>query len=241
MIDHGDEVRLLGAGESLTLGRGPNSPLTGAPVDLVVDDHPSLHRHAATVSAETEGWSVTAAGRLRVGVIDPESGGRLWAMSGSGPLRVGLAAATIELEPAPGHIIEISIRDQRSRGTAYLSSPPVDLADVPSDPTAVARIDEQAGYFRALVLLCEPLLGTGPAQGLPTDQQIAVRLNQTGLEARRQTVRSVEHRLAYARQRLGLAADGAGSEVTGAREKLARFAITSGAIRREHLHALQIA
>ena len=67
-------------------------------------------------------------------------------------------------------------------------------------------LDRSAGYFRALVALCEPRLRDPGSDAVASAGEIARRLTASGQEQGRVSQKAVERRLANVRQRLGIGA-----------------------------------
>jgi len=89
-----------------------------------------------------------------------------------------------------------------SGGATVRGDEPGDDSD---DATVVpVRVDRSAGYFRALVALCEPQLLDPTSSEVATDLQIARRLNRAGTEPGRMSGKTVERRLDNCRTRFGL-------------------------------------
>ena len=113
---------------------------------------------------------------------------------------------------------------------------------VTGEETAPAfRIDRSSGYFRALVGLCSVrIVGEGP-DDLPTNAQIALLLSRSGQEPRPVTAKTVERRLDYCAQVLGLKSHDLDPETPALRadrKVLADLALATGTVARTDLDIL---
>jgi serine/threonine-protein kinase len=185
----------LEPGAVLRFGRG--LPEDG--IDLTLCDDRRLHRHSGTIGVVADGWTLTNTGaRLRLLVRDREGVGR-------DELGPG------EHRPIPwrSSVVEVVLGSDRIELR-------VDQVDAPPSPGAAApsvsgeatvepfTLDRDAAYFRTLVALCEPRLLDPHADWVPSDAEVAVRLNRTGGEDRHATARAIERRVAYLRSALAL-------------------------------------
>jgi len=224
-----DRTWCLAPGEALTFGRRTSDRQPPSRRHLGLSDHPSLHSHAGTITADDHGWIVVNAGRwLSL---------RVFEVGGSGRADV-----------APGR----SLRSPWSRGRVEVIAGEVAVAfevDAPAGPedvavparplvtgdTASLQLDRTAGYFRAVVALCEPRLRDPGTERVATTAEIALALNRAG-ERPPVSVKAVERRLAHARRRFGVGGDdpegisAAGLEVRDAARQFADLLLRVGAV-----------
>lgn len=221
------------AGEQCSFGRGLDI------VDLVLTDDPRVHRHAGTAVVDESGWTLHNDGRwlhLRVTALDRrafdvlEPGATLRVPWNRARVDIVVGSDTIGFEAFHSGLVRPA-----SRPLA------VETGDVRTAiPVEIAR---NSGAFRALLALCEPRLAESGNPTLPTNQEIALRLNRSGAEDRRVTAKTIERRLDYCRRRLGLkarAADGGqlGVDYRAARQQLVDAAIMAGLVAASDLELL---
>lgn len=171
-------------------------------VDLPLADDPRLHRRCGTIEVGDDSWEIRNEGRwLRVRVVGLDRPGHDL-----------LAPGEALVVPWRHARIEVHTGTDAYAFTAELPSrEPLELDVVPSveedgeEATATpVRIDRNAGYFRALVALCEPQLVDPSCAAVATDLEIARRLNRSGRERARVSGKTVERRLDHCRTRFGL-------------------------------------
>jgi hypothetical protein len=185
----------LEPGAVLRFGRG--LPEDG--IDLTLCDDRRLHRHAGTIGVAADGWSLTNTGaRLRLLVRDRDGVGR-------DELGPG------ERRPIPwrSSVVEVVLGNDRIELRVDQVDAPPSQGDVAPPVRGEATVepfalDRDAAYFRTLVALCEPRLLDPHADWVPSDAEIAVRLNRAGSEERHATARAIERRVGYLRNALAL-------------------------------------
>ncbi|MFN8050592.1 MAG: hypothetical protein U0Q22_04085 [Acidimicrobiales bacterium] len=234
--------RCLESGDRVRFGRGGS--VDDDDVELVVHDDPRLHRHCGTIDVDDDGWSVANTGRwLRVRVVSLDRAGFDDLRPGD-RLRVPWRSARVEI-----HVGErCHAFTARFTSEAEACGPPSDGAlsgdgDGDVGTAAPVRLDRAAGYFRALVALCEPQLRDPSSTEVATDLQIALRLNGLSIETRRVSGKAIERRLDQCRVRFGLkeydhAGFAAGLERRDARRRLVEAAILSGTVSADDLQVL---
>jgi hypothetical protein len=229
----------LAAGEAATFGRRVDvDDRPDEAVHLGLSDNPRLHAHAGTVAADQAGWVLTNNGRwlhLRV----TEHGG---------PNRLDLDPGRVARVPYARCRVEVATGDEV---VGFDVDCPV-LAGLGADAVASLLVgatstvgglglDREAGYFRALVALCEPRLRDPQTGDVATVAQIVRTLNRTGLEPEPVTAKAVERRLAHVRRKLavgGIDPDGvsaAGLEARDASRQLADLVLRTGTVGRDDL------
>jgi hypothetical protein len=205
----------------LRFGRG--APEDG--VDLTLCDDRRLHRHAGTIGVTDDGWFLTNTGaRLRLLVRDRQGVGR-----------DVLEPGEHRLVPWHSTVVEIVLGIDRVQLRVDRTAPIVTTGDRPTTAGGEVTVepfelDRGAAYFRTLVALCEPRLVDPHADWLPSDAEVAVRLNLSGREARHATTRGVERRLAYLRQALGLRDTDEIGRSVGLERRHGRAELVEGAI-----------
>lgn len=234
IVDYRSFHRSLAPGGTITMGRGPIAR-SGRPIDLVLD-RKDLHRHFASLTVLEHGWELAAeSNQLRMEVVDVGTGALLHtAIPGYPAVLVRSPKVRIVINVDPKSPIAVEVSDLREHiGQAVALKSPLE-----GDRTVPVHLSP--GSFRALVALCEPLLVDATSADLPTDAQIANRLNRAGVEEREQNPRNVRRRLDAVRDRVGLGADeGPGSEIRNARLLLAKYAVDRGIVTRADLAVLE--
>jgi hypothetical protein len=225
LLRHGARTIELSAGEQCLIGRDPSAQ--------VRFDDDRVHRQLAIVSAADDSWTVVNVGRWLVVQLARRDGtGRDEVRPGESRT-VGWSATELAVTLGDGerHALEIELTAQHA-DAATLTLP----SDGPE--TAAGELRPGTGYFRALVALAEPRL-TGRL-ATPTDAQIALRLNRSGRELRRVGAKTVERRLDYCRERLGLKGSPAEWDSNrNARDVLAEVAVAAGVVRPHDLAELE--
>lgn len=210
-------------GQPLTVGRA----YAASPPDIVLGLDERLHRRAARVTADYDGWLIENTGSwLRLVVAD-----------GSGTL-------TDEVLPQQAlrvkwRVLVLAVDLHDAKPTVRLDHPAWDQIDgaaanppYAGDTTRPFReLNRSTGYFRALVALCEPRLRRS-LDPLPTDSQIAARLRRHPAETGDVKAKTVEKRLDNCRNILGLknSEGGLGSEDRMARVRLMETALRFGLV-----------
>lgn len=221
----------VAVGESVTFGRGGLDD----GVELTLSSDERLHRTAGRVVVHDHGWELVNTGRwLHLLASD---------LDGSG--RDDLAPGVSRLIPWSRVLVEIPL------GHSTLSFEVVSPRDSGADERVMEghgtiepfRVDRTAGYFRALVALCEPRLIEPTSVEIPSDAQVAVRLNGSGTESRHLTAKAIERRFDYVRRILGLKVfedglSGVGAERSDARQSLVDIALATGTVSRRDLDAI---
>ncbi len=91
--------------------------------------------------------------------------------------------------------------------------PSLTAATSPAAPTVAGDtvrgldLDRSAGYFRALVALCEPRLRDASSTEVATVAEVARTLSGLPSESGRVSIKAVERRLAHARSRVAIGGD----------------------------------
>ncbi len=210
------------AGEQCSFGRGLDI------VDLVLTDDRRVHRHAGTAVVDEDSWTLHNDGRwlrLRVTALDRRA---FDVLEPGSVLRVPWDRARVDIVVGTDTIGF----EAHHHGLALPAPRP--LAVDPGDArTAIPRaIARDSGAFRALLALCEPRLTESGSDDLPTNQEIALRLNRSGVEERRVTAKTVERRLDYCRRRL---------ELKGRAEQGSNLGVDHRALRRQLIEAALMA
>ena len=222
------------AGEVVRFGRA--GPEEG--VDLTLSQDRRLHRHAGSIAVGDDGWQLANTGsRLHLLVADLDGAGQ-----------DDLPPGAVRPIPWTRTLVAIALGAERVELTVeqvITGSPAADAVVARTgDPTIEPfALDRSTAYFRTLVALCEPRL-TDPRAPIPSDAQLAVRLNRSGCEQRHLTSRSIERRLNYLRQTLSLRdtdANGSslGLERRDGRVQLVELALTTGLVTARDLGLLE--
>ena len=226
------------SGGSIGFGRAEVDRAPGdRPVELELAADPRLHRRCGTVTVDDAGWDLANEGRWlrllvvgldRTGLVHLAPGDRLRVPWHRTRVEVHVGGRTYGFEACHARLGLDSDSSDTST-VARSSSDPLSAGPVPGATVAPVRVDRSAGYFRALVALCEPRL-LDPSTGSPaTDLEIARRLNQSGAEASRISGKTVERRLDLCRTRFGLKAAGPGG-AAGLERRDGRRALVEAAL-----------
>lgn len=238
-IRHANTAIDLAPEEQITFGRSTADTDAPSTRHLGLTADAALHAHAGTVVAGDGGWTIINTGRwlrLRLQEID-------------GPGSAEVAPGRSLLVPWPRSRLEIAT------GTEVVGFVVEAELDASFTPSAVAPLtagetvgglglDRDAGYFRALVALCEPQLREPGCARVATAAEIARVLNRLETEPERVTAKAVERRLAHVRRRIGVGGrdpDGisaAGLEQRDAAERLVNIALRTGTVTRADLDLL---
>jgi hypothetical protein len=223
-------TREIECGRSVAFGRSGEAEV------LPLSDDGRLHRQCGVISVAPDGWTIRNTGRWlsirvssadRCGVDVLRSGEWLRVPWPSAEVSVCVGAATY------GFLARSQVLPVPAAVSPPMSS---ELTEVP------VPIDRSAAYFRALVALCEPMLLDPRSSEVPTDLQVAWRLNRSPLEQRRVTGKTVERRLDTCRARFGLKetteGTSAGLERRDGRRALVELALRTGTVGHRDLLAL---
>ena len=228
--------RRFGVGTVTTFGRG------GGGVDLALADDQRLHRHCGTIVVTDDGWELHNVGRwLRMRLTRHDRFGVDSVRPGES-IRVPWTDTRVQIFVGDRVHEFTATRYGRQMGTpASVGGSVLDGRD--DDATCVpVPVDRSAGYFRALVALCEPQLLDPTSRDVATDLQIALRLNRTGLERGRLSGKSIERRLDTCKARFGLkdVADGvaSGLERRDSRRRLVELALLTATVTLDDLVVL---
>lgn len=219
-------------GATYTIGRSSEA----GTVDLPLGDDGRIHRRCGTITVDDRGSTVANVGAwLPLQIVD---------LDGTGDLRID----PNEGRAIPFHRYSISIdlgdsrpsiriETERSASVAVATSDAGDGAST----VGMTTISRRAGYFKALVALCEPRLLDPMSSVIPSDHQIASRINRAGVEPQRVTADIIERRLAYCRERLGLRdrSAGPGAEDRQARHRLLEFVFNNRIVGLDDLDRLR--
>ncbi len=214
------------AGEELQFGREGGG--TGSFLGISSDAR--VHRVLGKIQCLEEGWRLENLGRwINLLVADQDGPGQdLVAVGTSQVIAWERTTVSIALDAV---VVSFAVHCDRPLVATVLS------AATGSETVRPAQFDEQSGYFRVLVALCEQRLNDSRLTHLPTSAQIAVRLNALNLEDGSLTAKGVNRRIDYCRLRLGLESR-AGEESRYARQELVDVALRLGIVSRAHLRIL---
>ena len=205
---------------------------------LVLSDSTALHARAGRLEVDGSGCTLSNTGRwLRLRLIhldgversDLDPGRSLlmpWTRS-----RVEVAAGAETF----GFQVEVP---------QPAGAPPADAGPA-GDTVRGHGLDRSAGYFRALVALCEPRLRDPGSDAVAAAGDIARRLSASGREDGRVSAKAVERRLANVRQRLGVGAadpyggSAEGVEMRDAARQLVDLVLRTGTVTRADLALLE--
>jgi hypothetical protein len=179
-ITNGDNSIEIQAGERADFGRAPG-PLQIAP------DEDRISRVHGSIQASAEGsWSVTSMGSYSgFTVFDCETPSRLHIPVKAGPLRIPFAWAILAVEVV-GDRYCLEVRGPGATGWAsswgsVLHTPRAETTGHTQPLWHTRNITGPDGkvrrWYQALVAMCEPRLRTPPVERIPTDNEIAKRLN----------------------------------------------------------------
>ena len=193
----------IAPGHAAVLGRG--SP--DRPADLRVADSLDLSRTAAAVHHDEAGrWSVEAASSKNGVVVRHVSGSVIQIPPGS---RLEMPewftqAYVVITTPSAEYEVSVGVTDRAhdqpgDSGRRRVVSDQSTHIVLPRDPN---RAD-----YRTALLLCEPMLEDPFNRRVPTEGEIAQRLNRLGLEEPEIGARTVERRLARLRERFEVASN----------------------------------
>ena len=227
----------LQVGEQTSFGRG------GGIGGFSVSSDPRLHRVCGVITfLEGRGRVENRGSWLHMRVVKNNSGAVEFVAPGES---AEIVWAESSLEICLGNeVVEVLVTQPAPELVATNPEVPRDLDGQPT-MTPLA-LDRSSGYFRALVALCERALLSPRDPEIPSDQQVALRLWQSGKEAVRPSGKTIERRLDHCRCRAGLkdvAADGssAGLERRNARGQLVEVAILTGTVTLADLELLDCA
>lgn len=224
----------LEPGRTLTFGRtrddqtGPGLVGHGDEAHLALSSSEQLHAVAGTVEALDDGWVLVNRGRwLQLRVVRRD-----------GPETTDLAPARTLRVPWPSVRVELVTGEEQVG--FQVDCPVLDvaggfIAPVAGDTVRGLDLDRRAGYFRALVALCEPRLRDPSTTEVPTVAEVARTLSRLPAEPERVSIKAVERRLAHARRRVAIGGDAdgvsaAGLEVRDAGRRLVDLLLRTGTV-----------
>jgi hypothetical protein len=226
-IRSGATEHVLDVGDWATFGRAGESS-----VDIEVADDDRLHRRLGQFGVAEDGWILRNVGRwLHLHVFDEEGPGNDTVRPGV-ERRIPWRLSRVELRLGDCSY-GLSVRYEGRFRPPLAGGVVGGGASDETRPTF--RLDRRAGYFRALVALCEPGLRPTPVAVVPSNAEIAATLNRCGAEPRCLTAKTIERRLDYCSQLLGLkggpgGASGPGLERRDLRARLAEVAVATGSV-----------
>ena len=241
LVRHGALEWRLRPGEGLTFGRRPAAADDAGPSTephLGLSDSTALHARAGRLAVDESGCTLANTGRwLRLRLVHLD-----------GIERSDLDPGRSVRVPWVRTRIEVAAGVQ-TVGFELVGRIPVDqpaAVDVPAGDTQRGLgLDRSAGYFRALVALCEPRLRHPGTDAVAAAGDIARRLTGSGRESGRVSAKAVERRLANVRHRLGIGGtdpDGGsaeGLEVRDATRQLVELLLRTGTVTRADLALLE--
>ena len=219
-------------GATYTFGRSSDTYI----VDLPLGEDERIHRCCGSISISDHDSTVANLGAwLPLQIVD---------LDGTGGLRID--PSHTRTVPFRRYAMMIDLGDDRPSihieadrpASVFMATPE---AQDGANTIGLTTISKRAGYFKALVALCEPRLLDPMSTVVPTDQQIATRINRARVEPHRLTSNIIERRLAYCRERLGLRDRdaGMGTEDRQARHRLLEFVFNNRIVGLEDLDRLQ--
>jgi hypothetical protein len=170
-------------GESLTFGRAVG-PLHIAPGDDRVS-----RQHGEIGCTETGWWVQSKSPHYGFAVYDSDTPSRLHVPPGAGPVIVPFANAIVSIEIlGTRHHFQVSSRGANNwswnwgphvrHATPQVTTRPEGETRYVWENVSVRGRDGQVlQWYRALVAMCEPRLQNPPVERIPTDVEIAKRLN----------------------------------------------------------------
>lgn len=233
---HGaDDVRLR-PGERLTFGRAgaadgaDEAAGEGGVAHIGLSDSPRLHAVAGAVEATEDGWVLVNLGRwLHVRLARTDGPDRTDIAPGR---RLRVPWPRVRVEVATGtEVVGLTVSCPALAHDATAVAPPV-----AGDTVGGLGLDRGAGYFRALVALCEPRLRDPASVEVATVAQVARALSRLPGEPDRVSIKAVERRLAHVRSRVAIGGDdpdgvsAAGLEVRDASRRLVDLALRTGTV-----------
>lgn len=205
--------------------------------DLPLSDDRRLHRHTADLVVVDGALRLVNRGTRNSLIVHDLA--RVGALVVDPGHTVQLPWHSCRIDIDLGDHVESIRLDAEAGETVYLESALVAGGEQTVRPVQLSR---SAGYFTALVVICEPRLLDPTSMAIPTDAQIAARINLAGIEPSRITAKTVEKRLEYCRVKLGLRAApdhaGAGSEDRGARRRLVELVLLNRLVTADDLALL---
>ena len=180
----------LEAGATLSFGRSAPRQVS----DLMISGSARISRRAGTLEATPYGVLLTN--------------------TGSNPLLVEEGAGRHTLRPGSAHLLAAGRARIGFPGTEEtfelelaVGEPARDREAEPDEPTAdrtrpAWTLAENTAYFACLVALCEPTLLHPDSPWIPTSQQVADRLWESGLIPEQRTADWVDRRLDDVREKL---------------------------------------
>ena len=231
LVRYGQVERRLRHGERLTFGRYRALPAAATDTEphLGLSGSTNLHARAGSLTVDDTGCLLTNTGRwLRLRVVHLDGAERSDLDPGRS-VRIPWTRSRIEVATGD-EVLAIELLIPQAGGPP---GPPLSTGD---DTVRGLGLDRSAGYFRALVALCEPRLRDPGSDAVAAAGEIARRLNTSGREQARVTPKAVERRLANVRVRLGIGPDNpfggsaAGLEVRDASRQLVDLVLRTGTV-----------
>jgi hypothetical protein len=230
--------RRLRPGDRLTFGRRSPSGDSGDGGHLALSDSTALHGRSGVLAVDATGCTLGNTGRwLRLRVVHLDGAERSDLDPGCS-LRVPWARSKVEVT-AGAETLGFELDVPQPAG------PRRSVVDPAGDTERGLGLDRSAGYFRALVALCEPRLRDPGTDAVTAAGEIARRLTASGRESGRVSAKAVERRLANVRQRLGIGGadpfggSAAGLEVRDAARQLVDLLLRTGTVTRDDLALLE--
>lgn len=223
----------LEAGATLAFGRDVDAD--GATLHLA--DDPRIHRRCGHLEVTSTGWNLANDGRwLHLTVRSLDHPGHDELLPGD---RRPIAWRRVRVEVPIG---SIGAGFEVLRWGASERSANHTVATSGQFTAQAMRVNRSAGYFRALVALCEERLRDPSCTIVPSDAEVARRLNALDAEDRFVSVKAIERRFDYVREALGLKGSdgigGAGHERRDARRRLVDVAVGTGTVTPQDLAVL---
>ena len=179
-ISNGEVTIELPAGERVDFGRSPG------PLQIAPDEDRISRVHGSIQALAEGGWTVRSLGSFSgFTVFDCETPSRLHVPVKAGPFTVPFAWAIIAVEVVGDrYCLEVrgggatgwasswaSVLHDNRRPTTGHTQPLWDTRNITGPDGKVRR------WYQALVAMCEPRLKNPPLERIPTDNEVAKRLN----------------------------------------------------------------
>ena len=198
---YGSVVHSLLPGERGILGRGaPDQP-----VDIRVSAALDVSRWVAIVSHTEAGrWTVDAVS-AKNGVAVRHTGGSVIQIPALQRLEMPAwfdDTYLVITTPSAEHEVRVQVVEARVTPGEQVAAKYAE-----ANTAVVLPKDPNRADFRTALCLCEPMLDDPFNRRVPSEGEIANRLNRLGLEESEITARTVERRLARLRERLSVASN----------------------------------